>query len=194
MKKLQRRAPLDLTTYIPPPPEDRSGPVLTQGSIFGMILLVAADECSPEVQELIPKIDAGAWYHGQLLETILSELEDRDPSLPSEVGRNIYFMFRGQLEKVGFASPEDVFTHMEEFWNTAIRGDRGELRGRVLGPGRAELEMEQPWNCRFEEGGLRGMLEAFGATNLRIEHAPCMRDGAPLCVLKATWDREDAGA
>jgi uncharacterized protein (TIGR02265 family) len=125
---------------------------------------------------------------------MLSELEDRDPALPLEVGRNIYFMFRAQLEQIGFTSPEDVFTRMEALWKTVTRGDGGEMRGRLLGPGRAELVMEQPWNCRFEEGGLRGTLEAFGAKNLRIEHRPCMRDGAPGCVLTATWDRGDAGA
>ncbi|HLM73885.1 MAG TPA: hypothetical protein VK459_14365 [Polyangiaceae bacterium] len=194
MNKLQRHAPLDTTPYPPPPIGDRSGPVLTQGAIFGMIRMVAADECSPEALDAIAAIDGGAWYHGQLLETILSELEDRDPSLPLQVGRNIYFMFRAQLEQVGFASPEDVFTRMETFWKTVARGDGGEMRGRLLGPGRAELVMEQPWNCLFEEGGLRGVLEAFGAKNLRIEHRPCMRDGAPRCVLTAAWDQGDAGA
>jgi hypothetical protein len=194
MNKLQRRAPLDTTAYPEPPVEDRSGPVLTLGAIFGMIRMVAADECSPEVMDAIAAIDGGAWYHGQLLETILSELEDRDPSLPLDVGRNIYFMYRAQLEQVGITSPDDIFTHIAAFWKTATRGDSGEVRGRLLGPGRAELVMEQPWNCRFEEGGLRGMLEAFGAKNLRIEHRPCMREGAPRCVLTVTWAQGDAGA
>ncbi|NUQ75966.1 MAG: hypothetical protein HUU21_20695 [Polyangiaceae bacterium] len=190
MYKLQRRAPLDTTKYTPPPIEDRSGPVLTQGAIFGMIRMVAADECSPEALDAIAATDGGAWYHGQLLETILSELEDRDPSLPHDVGRNIYFMFRAQLEQIGLVSVEDVFTHMAALWKNVARGDGGEMQGRLLGPGRAELVMEQPWNCRFEEGGLRGMLEAFGAKNLCIEHRPCMRDGAPRCVLTVTWDPE----
>lgn len=194
MNKFQRRAPLDTTTYPAPPMEDRSGPVLSQGAVLGMIRMVASDECSPEVLDAIAAIDGNAWYHGQLLETILSELEDRDPSLPLEVGRNIYFMFRAQLEQVGFTSPEDVFKNMEALWKTATRGDSGEMRGRLLGPGRAELVMEQPFNCRFEEGALRGLLDAFGAKNLRIEHRPCMRDGAPRCVLTVAWDRGDAGA
>lgn len=194
MHKLQRREPLDpAKAYPEPPQEDRSGPPLTQGAIFGMIRMVAADECSPDTLDLIAAIDPGAWYHGQLLETILSELEDRDPALPHEVGRSIYFMFRDQLEQVGFSSPEDVFTRMEALWQSVTRGATGHMRGRVLGQGRGELEMAQPWNCRFEEGGLRGMLEAFGAANLRIDHAPCMREGAPRCVLTASWERDEAG-
>ena len=83
---------------------------------------------------------------------------------------------------------------MQQRLPPALEGVDLDVRGRVLGPGRAELEIAQPWNCRFEEGGLRGMLEAFGAANVRIEHAPCMRDGAPSCVLKAAWSPEDAGA
>jgi hypothetical protein len=193
MIKLQRRAPIDTTTYPELPKEDRSGPPLTQGAMFGMIRMVAADECSPETLDRIATLNPGAWYHGQILETVLSELEDRDPALPHEVGRNIYFMFRDQLEKAGFSSPEDVFTNMEALWETATRGACGVMRGRVLGPGRGRLEMEQPWNCLFEEGGLRGMLEAFGATSLRIDHTPCMREGAPFCVLTAAWNRDDAG-
>jgi hypothetical protein len=187
MFRFQRHAPLDATPLVAPAEDDRSGPPLTQGFLFTMVSTVAAEHCSAEVRDLLARIDPDAWYHGQLLETILSQLEDRDPDLPAKVGRNIHFMWKSQLDPLGFRTAGAVMAALGQLWRSATRGDGGEFRA-VVGPRRAHVEMEQPYNCHFEEGAVRGLLEAYDAAHVRIVHTPCMRDGAPFCVLEARWD------
>jgi hypothetical protein len=187
MFRFQRHAPLDATPLVAPPEDDRSGPPLTQGFLFTMVSTVAAEHCSPEAREVLARIDPDAWYHGQLLETILSQLEDRDPELPARVGRNIHFMWRSQLEPLGFRTAGAVMEALGLLWRSATRGDGGVFRSAV-GPHRAHIEMEQPYNCLFETGAIRGLLEAYEATLVRIVHAPCLREGAPFCVLDVRWE------
>jgi hypothetical protein len=136
-------------------------------------------------------IDPNAWYHGQLLETLLSQLEEKDAELPAQLGRNIYFMWRSQLEALGFRSAGAVLQAIPSLWKSVTRGDSGEWRAAV-GPRHAHLEAEQPYNCRFESGTVRGLLEAYDATNVRLTHSPCMRDGAPFCVFDCRWDERES--
>jgi hypothetical protein len=187
MHRFARYAPLDATPLAPPAEDDRSGPPLTQGFLFTMVSTVAAEHCTPEIQGVLARIDPDRWYHGQLLETVLNRFEDHDPHLPEKVGRNIYFMWRSQLEALGIRSASEMIAGLPELWRAATRGDGGEWR-TVVGPNRAHVEAEQPYNCLFEAGALRGLLEAYGAANVRLTHSPCMRSGAPFCVLDVKWD------
>lgn len=187
MHSFRRGAPLDTTTFVPPALEDRSGPPLSQGFLVTMVGTVAADHCSPEILEALSRVDPNAWYHGQLLESILEHFEAKDPTLVRYVGRNLHFMLRGELEKGGISSPRAVMESVPSIWRNGTRGDTGVWRS-LVGPQRARLELEQPHNCLFEEGSVVGLLEAFEARNVRVEHSPCMRDGAPFCVLEARWE------
>lgn len=190
MFHLERNAPLDATPLIAPAEDDRTGPPLSQGFLFTMMSTVAAAHLSAEALALLARIDPDAWYHGQLLETLLSQLEDRDPELPAQLGRNIYFMWRSQLEALGFRSAGAVMEAIPLLWKSATRGNGGEWRV-VVGPRRAHIEAEQPYNCMFESGTVRGLLEAYDATNVRIAHGPCRRGGAPFCVLDCRWDERE---
>ena len=187
MFRFSHKAPLDATPRVQPAEDDRRGPPLTQGFLFTMVSTVAADHCSPETLALLAAIDPNAWYLGQLLETILAGFEDRSPELPGQVGRNIHFMWRSQLEQLGIHTATAVIEALPFLWKHATRGDGGEWRVAV-GPRRAHVEMEQPYNCLFEAGAVRGLLEAHDATNIRMTHNPCMRVGAPFCVLEVRWD------
>jgi hypothetical protein len=186
MVRFQRVAPLDATPFAAPPEDDRRGPPLTQGFLFTMVSTVAAAHCDDEVLAVLARIDPNAWYHGQLLETILSRFEDRDPELPGNVGRNIHFMWRSQLDALGILRATQVLEALPSLWQHATRGDCGAFRTAV-GARRAHIEMEQPYNCLFEAGTVRGLLEAYDATQVRIAHGPCMRRGAPFCTLEVRW-------
>jgi hypothetical protein len=189
MHRFRRNAPLDPTPYPAPAEDDRTGPPLSQGFLFTMVGTVAARHLTPEITAVLEQIDPDAWYHGQLLETLLNRLEDLDPALPTYIGRNIFFMWRSQLEAQGFRTAAAVMEAVPSLWKQATRGDGGVWRA-VVGPQRAHLEAEQPYNCMFEAGTIQGLLEAYEATNFRIVHAPCMRNGAPFCVLDARWDEQ----
>ena len=193
MYRFEIHAPLTATVIAAPAEDDRTGPPLSQGFLFTMVSTVASAHLGPDALRLLARIDPDAWYHGQLLETLLAQLEEKDPNLPAQLGRNIYFMWRSQLEALGFRSASAVLEAIPSLWTTATRGDCGEMRA-VVGPRRAHLEMEQPYNCMFEAGTVRGLLEAYDATNVRIAHTPCMRDGAPFCVLECRWDERETRA
>ncbi len=190
MYRFQRRAPLDLTQYPEPPIDDRSGPPLSQGFLLTMISTIAAEHTKPETLERIAHVDPYAWYHGQVLQNILNEFEDQDPELPAELGKNMYYMFRDQLHSMGVRTPADLIQFLPVMWKHATRGDSGEWRSEVLGPGRARVEAEQPYNCAFEEGAVYGSLEAVDAMDVQIAHTQCMRKGAPYCVLEVQWHAE----
>ena len=187
MFRFQRYAPLDTSTYPAPAVGDRTGPPLSQGFLFTMVGTVAARHASDEITAALARIDPDAWYHGQLLETMLNRFEDLDPALPQHIGRNIYFMWRSQLEALGFRTATAVMEAVPSLWRQATRGDGGVWRA-VVGPQRAHLEVEQPYNCLFEAGTIQGLLEAYDAVNIRLTHSPCMRSGAPCCVLEVRWD------
>lgn len=177
---------LDLATY-PDPGPDRSGPPLSQGFVLLLISTVAAEYCSPETLSALAGIDPNGWYSGQLLESVLSDFEQRDPALPAEIGKNIYYTLGGQFTAMGLRTPSDVITTLPSMWQFVTRGDSGEWRSELLGPGRARLEAEQPYNCMFEQGAVQGALEAFDAYDVQIEHAQCARHGAPCCVFDISW-------
>jgi hypothetical protein len=187
MHSFRRSAPLDLVPLVAPGVEDRTGPPLTQGFLFTLLATVAADHCSPEILEVLSRIDPDAWYDGQLLETILTHFEEKDPALVTHLGRNIHFFMRAQLQQQGVTSAMMVMEGVPTIWRHVTRGDGGDWRA-LVGPRRAHMEAQQPYNCKFEEGTLRGLLEAFDARNVRIEHGPCMRDGAPFCVFDVRWE------
>jgi hypothetical protein len=187
VNRLQRHAPLDPTPVPEPPIGDRSGPVLGQGFVLTMISTIAAEHASPETLKVIERVEPYAWYHGQLLESVLNEFEDRDPALPLEIGKNLYYMLRPQFVELGIITPADVVQQIPLMWNQVTRGDSGEWRSTMFNDHHARMEMEQPFNCHFEEGAVHGALEAADATDVRVEHTQCMRDGAPFCVLDVQW-------
>ncbi len=193
MHRFERRAPLEATIVAAAPPvEDRTGPPLDQGAIFSMLATVAADHLSPEELALLDEIEPDAWYHGQLLETLLNTLEERDPALPAFVGHGIYYMFLPLMRKFGVRSAEEGLRALPAFYKMGTRGDNGEWRVEVQGPGRVRVEAEQPYNCHFEGGGLLGLLEGLDAEDVHVEHVQCMRKGAPFCVFEARF-REGPG-
>jgi hypothetical protein len=187
MFPFQRYAPLDATPQVVPAEDDRTGPPLSQGFLFTMVGTVVAHIAPAETLDLLGRLDPDVWYEGQLLETVLNRLEDTDPALPQHIGRNIYFMWRSQLEALGFRTAGAVMAAVPALWKQVTRGDSGEWRVAV-GPQRAHLEVEQPYNCQFEAGTIVGLLEAYDATNVRLSHSPCRRKGAPFCVFEVRWD------
>jgi hypothetical protein len=185
--RFQRSAPLQAICYPQPPVEDRSGPPVGRGLIYRMIGLVAAEHCTPEMLELFATLEPDGWYHGQLLETVMSHLEAIDPDLPREVGMSFYTIVHDRFREFGVTTPEALIAKYPLLWRLGGRGDAGEMRAQMVGPRRARVEMEQPYNCRFWEGALHGNLAAAGADGVEIVHASCMRDGAPCCVLDVRW-------
>lgn len=187
MYRFETQAPLDSTTYPEPPAADRSGPPLTQGIIFMLIATTAADHCNPEILAVLDQIDPESWYHGQLLESILNHFEQQSSQLVIDIGKSIYYTLEGQFRAMGLQSPTDVINTMPMLWQHVTRGDSGEWRTTMVGPSQARLEMEQPYNCRFEQGAIQGALECFDARNVHITHSQCMRENAPYCVMQLEW-------
>jgi hypothetical protein len=185
--RFQRSAPIDPTIY-PDPYPDRSGPPLSQGFVLVLINTVAAEYCHPETLAFLDQVHPTAWYHGQNFESILNHFEAQDPALPIEIGKNIYYTLRSQFAAMGIKTPTDVIQTLPAMWQHVTRGDSGEWRDTLLGPGRARLEAEQPYNCLFEQGAVQGALEAFDASNVQIAHSQCMRRGAPCCVFEISWN------
>lgn len=187
MHRFERRAPLRATPYPDLPITHRSGPALSQGRIFKLVATAAGDQLSPEALAVVDEMDPEVWYDAQLLETLLSELEDRDPGLPLSVGRLAHLLLRKQLREMGLGSPANALAALPGIWTHITRGDAGEWRTTILGPQEARVELAQPHHCRFEEGGIIGLLEVYDAADIAIDHRVCMRDGAPACVLDVRW-------
>jgi hypothetical protein len=185
--RFQGSTTLDITQYPEPSVGDRSGPPLTQGFLLTLIATVMPDYCSPETLAVLNQIDPQAWYHGELLETVLDEFERKDPALPAEIGKNIYYTLRSQFVAMGLQTPSDVINSLPSSWLYATRGDSGEWRSTMLGPQHARIELEQPYNCQFEQGAMVGALESFDAADVTIDHTQCMRHGAPYCVFDVRW-------
>ncbi|MRG97968.1 hypothetical protein [Polyangium spumosum] len=187
MQRFSRHAPLDLRPQADPGMEDRSGPVLTLGAVFTMLVTVGGEDVPAEIRAACRHIEADAWYLGQDLETILSKLEDQDPELPELVGRNIYFMFRTQLHGLGIKTPSDFVLQLPSMWTFATRGDSGTWRTSMRGERHAIVESRQPFNCQFEVGGLRGFIEALDGYDVEIAHTTCVRRGDPFCTFDTRW-------
>jgi hypothetical protein len=187
MHRFLRSAPLNRAVFPDSPPSERSGLPLSKGFVLTLIDTAASEYCTPEVLKFIEQVDPEAWYEGQVLETILNQFEEQDPNLPYDIGKNIYYTLRSQFVAMGLKTPNDVITTLPGLWMHVTRGDSGEWRTALTGPQQARLELEQPYNCRFEEGALAGALEAFDAIDVAIDHSQCMRDGAPYCVLNVRW-------
>lgn len=187
MYRFQPQSTIDLTSYVDPG-TDRSGPPLSQGFVLTLISTVASEYCEPDMLTQLEQTDPNSWYHGQVLEAILDGFEARDAELPAEIGKNIYYTLQSQFRSFGIASPEDVVRTLPSIWQHVTRGASGEWRLVAVEPGHARFEVEQPYNCRFEQGALQGALEAFDARNVRIEHAECMRNGSPFCVFAVNWE------
>lgn len=188
MFKFSHSAPLDTTVFEDPGMQNRAGPPLTRGSLFTLLATVAGDALSADAHNAIRRLDAEAWYHGQLLETLLNMLEKSDPELPEFVGRNIYFMFRTPLQQVGIHSASKLLEAMQPTWIFATRGDCGEWRSRMVADRHWIVEGEQPYNCLFEGGALRGFIEAFDGNNVKITQTTCLRKGDPFCTYDVHWE------
>ncbi|MBK9260429.1 MAG: hypothetical protein IPM54_11405 [Polyangiaceae bacterium] len=188
MQTLLRRAPLDTTVYEDPGMSNRTGPPLTRGSLFTLLGTVAGEALPPEAHAAIRRLEAESWYHGQVLETLLNILEDHDPELPEFVGRNIYFMFRNPLQQVGIHSAAGLLESLPRTWTFATRGDCGEWRSRMVAERHWIVEAEQPYNCIFEAGAVRGFIEAFDGHDVKIEHTTCLRKGHPFCTYVVRWE------
>lgn len=184
-----RTAPLSLTPVPDPGIEDRSGPSLSRGSIFTLLAIVASEELSPEILARLKGLDPEAWYRGQDFETIINQLEDKDAALPELLGRNIYFMYRTHLQQAGIVSAEQLCNAITSIWAVATRGGSGTWRCRTLGERYFVMEAEQPYNCLFEMGALRGFVEAFDGREVQIEHQTCRRRGDPFCTFEARWEQ-----
>lgn len=187
MFKFSPIAPLDTTVYEDPGMHDRSGPPLTRGSLFTLLATVAGEALSAEGHAAIRRLDANAWYHGQLLESVLNMLEEKDPDLPEFIGRNIYFMFRTPLQQTGINNAAEMVKAMGPTWIFATRGDCGEWRSRFVGEHHWIIEGEQPYNCLFEGGALRGFIEAFDGYDVKIEQPTCRRKGHAFCTYDVRW-------
>jgi hypothetical protein len=188
MDTFLRHAPLDTTAYEDPGMNNRSGPPLTRGSLFTLLGTVAGEALTDEAHEAIRRLDAETWYHGQLLESLLNMIEDRDPELPEFVGRNIYFMFRTPLEQVGIRTATDLVKSMTGTWIFATRGNSGDFRPRMVTDLHWIVEAEQPYNCIFEAGALRGFIEAFDGHDVQIDHTTCRRKGDAFCTYDVRWE------
>lgn len=188
MHRFERRLPIDLTPYPDPGVEAaRSGPPLSQGVILTLVNTVGGEHLSEETQDILDSVEPEVWYLGQTLESVISELEEQDPSLPYGIGKNIYYTLRAQFVALGINSPTDVINTLPLVWSLVTRGDSGEWRNQVPEPGHGRLELDQPYHCGFESGALHGAMEAFGAYDVLIDHSQCVRQGAPFCVLDVTW-------
>ncbi len=188
MHTFLRHAPLDTTVYEDPGIENRSGQPLTRGSLFVLLGTVAGDSLSDDAHAVIRRLQADVWYHGQLLETLVNMLEEKDPELPEFIGRNIYFMFRTPLQQVGINNATDLVKSLPETWIFATRGDCGVWRSRMVADRHWIVEAEQPYNCIFEAGALRGFIEAFDGYDVKIEHVPCRRKGHAYCSFDVQWE------
>lgn len=149
--------------------------------------MVAGSRCSPVTLDALAAIDPEAWYHGQLLETILDEAAQKSAAAPYELGRAVYFMLPTQLRQLGVTTPESFFAALPALWLQVTRGDSGWFRTEQLLPGVARITMAQPYNCHFEEGALVGFLDGLGCEQVRSRHLDCMRNGAPCCTLEVAW-------
>lgn len=177
-----------LTPVADPGPEDRSGPPLSRGNIFTLLATVASEELPAEVLTRLKGLDPGAWYPGQDFETLVNALEDRDAALPELFGRNIYFMFRTPLQLAGVGSAAQLFHAISSIWLMATRGDSGTWQSRMLAERHFEVVTDQPYNCLFEAGAVRGFVEAFDGRDLRIEHRTCRRRGDAVCTFDVRWE------
>lgn len=187
MFQFQHLAPLDLTEYGTVDASDRSGPPLSQGFVLLLISTIAAEHCRPATLDALAGVSPEGWYHGQALATVIDELAEQDAELPFDVGKNIYYTLRSQFLSLGIRTPEDVITTLPGLWMHVTRGDSGEWRTAIVGKQHARLELEQPYNCQFEQGAVHGALEAFDAQDVQIDHSQCIRDGAPFCVFDVRW-------
>ena len=192
MYRFEHSAPIDTQPQPEPAADDRSGQPLSQGFVVKLINMVASEYLSPELQDTIDELDHDQWYHGQVLETVLNHIEDQAPALVTDVGKNVYYSLQDQFMQMGLSKPTDVITTMPMLWQHVTRGASGEWRTEVLGPGAARVELQQPYNCLFEQGALKGALECFDATNVQVQHSQCMRNGAEYCVFDVTWSETNS--
>ncbi|XSG76825.1 hypothetical protein ACP8Y2_07415 [Herpetosiphon llansteffanensis] len=187
MHRFTRSAPLVVEEFADPGIDHRDGAPLSIGSAFLMLGMVAGDECPPEILNVLDQISADKWYHGQLFETMLTYFEDRDPALLMEIGRGIYYSLAAQFREMGLKTPTAMLVAMPDVWHTATRGASGEWRTTIVAPYHARVELQQPYNCMFEQAAMEGVLQGLGAREVQITHGPCMRNGAAACVFTIRW-------
>lgn len=188
MHRFVRTAPLDLRPQADPGQDNRVGPPLSRGSLYSLLATVASEDLPQDVLERLRHVDPESWYLGQDFESLINMLEDRDPTLPELMGRNIYFMFRTAFQKLGILKASQLFERIPFIWQFATRGDSGIWRSQELGERHFYLELEQPYHCGFEMGAMRGFIEAYDGRNVRIAKGKCMRRGDPCCTFDLQWD------
>jgi hypothetical protein len=184
MHAFRRHARLDASTYKDPGVEDRSGPPLTQGFLFTVIGAVASEDCSADVLDILSKIDPDAWYHGQLLESILERFERKSPILPRRVGRSVYLMMRAQLAANGVTSVRQMLGGIPLLWLQVTRGDGGVWRVELdPGGGRsARLEAEQPTTASSRRARCRASWSVSARGTCRSPTTPACAAGLPFAA------------
>ncbi|GAA5527083.1 hypothetical protein [Herpetosiphon gulosus] len=187
MYRFARSAPLAVEEFADPGINHREGAPLSLGSAYLMLGMVAADECPPEILNVLDQLNPEKWYHGQLFETMINYFEDRDPALMMEIGRGIYYSLAVQFREMGLNTPTSMLVAMPDVWRTATRGASGEWRTTIVAAYHARVEVQQPYNCMFEQAAMEGVLQGLGARDVRITHEPCMRDGHAYCVFDIRW-------
>ena len=188
MYRFTRQASIELKSFPDPGPEDRTGPSLSRGSLYTLLATVTGEDLAPEVLAQLQSVEADGWYSGQVFETLLDQLEAKDNTLPEMLGRNIYFMFRTALQQIGFLSATQLLAGLPAIWLFATRGDSGVWRTRTLGERHFHVEAEQPYNCMFEAGAVRGFIESFDGRDVTIKHGGCMRHGDAFCTFDVRWN------
>lgn len=187
MHRFVRIAPLDLQPQPDPGPDHRVGPPLSRGSLFSLLATVASEDLPQHALEQLRHIDPEAWYLGQDFESMINLLEDKDPTLPELMGRNLYFMLRTQFQKLGVLKVSQLFERIPSLWIFVTRGDSGVWRSQQLGERHFYLELEQPYHCGFEMGAMRGFIEAYDGFDVRIKKEKCLRRGDPCCAFDVRW-------
>lgn len=172
--------PHDLTVWPEPPIDDRSGPPLSQGVLFTMLAMVAADALEREWLDVFEQLDPHAWYHGQLLESVLTGLERRDPTLPWSLGRSVYLLFRARLESFGLTSAAAVIANLPLLWYQATRGDSGVFRSALLGPRHAPRRARAAVQLRVRGGCGRRLHRGDGRPGHHRRSHPVHSQRRPL--------------
>lgn len=178
---------LNLLSKDPPETSNRTGEPLSQGYVLTLLATVAGDYLPEHILDQLRDVEPQGWYPGQALEDMLTILEQQNTKLPREIGKNMYYVLRPQFHAMGITTPDALLQGMPFMWPEVVRGASGEWRLTELTPGYGVMELEQPFNCQFEEGAIHGSMDACNAIDVVISHTQCMRQGAPCCRLEIRW-------
>jgi hypothetical protein len=180
----------DLAPYPDRFVDDRQGPPRIQGLLLLLVTTLAAEHILPDTLSTLSHVDPAAWYHGQVLEDILTVFESHEPQLPKDIGKNVFYMVRSQLRGRARRTPADVIEALPLLWQQITRGASGVWHAEMVSPRHAVMKTAQPYNCRFIEGIIHGALESVDALDVQITHRWCVRQGSPWCAFDVVWHEE----